>query len=278
MTKHAAESVLELEAAGMPFSRTPEGKIYQRAFGGQSINFGKGGQARRTNAVADRTGHSLLHTLFGQSLAHDCNFFIEYFVLDLIMVDGECRGVIAMSMADGTIHRIRSKHTLIATGGGGRSYFSCTAAHTVTGDGNAWISRQGLPNMDSEFVQFHPTGIYGVGILISEGCRGEGGVLRNSEGERFMPNYAPNAKDLASRDVVSRSITMEIMAGRGYGPKGDHMALHLDHLPQDVLDTRLPGMSELARVFCGVDVSKDPIPIIPTVHYNMGGVPTNWKT
>lgn len=278
MCREAPEAVIELESYGMPFSRTNEGKIYQRAFGGQSLKFGKGGQAYRCAAVADRTGHSMLHTLFGRSLAYDCTFFVEYFALDLIMVDGECRGVIAMSMADGSIHRMRANQTVLATGGYGRAYFSCTSAHTCTGDGNALASRAGLPNEDLEFVQFHPTGIYGAGCLITEGCRGEGGILRNSSGERFMERYAPTAKDLASRDVVSRAMTVEIMEGRGVGPKKDHIYLHLNHLPPEVLHERLPGISETAKIFAGVDVTKEPIPVVPTVHYNMGGVPTDWKT
>jgi succinate dehydrogenase (ubiquinone) flavoprotein subunit len=278
MCREAPAAVLELESYGMPFSRTAEGKIYQRAFGGQSLKFGKGGQAYRCAAVADRTGHSMLHTLFGRALGYDCTFFVEYFALDLLMVNGACRGITAMSMADGTFHRMKANMTILATGGYGRSYFSCTSAHTCTGDGNALVSRAGLPGQDMEFVQFHPTGIYGAGCLITEGCRGEGGILRNSEGERFMERHAPTAKDLASRDVVSRAMTVEIMEGKGVGPKKDHIYLHLDHLPPDVLHERLPGISETAKVFAGVDVTKEPIPVVPTVHYNMGGVPTNWKT
>jgi succinate dehydrogenase (ubiquinone) flavoprotein subunit len=278
MCREAPAAVLELESYGMPFSRTADGKIYQRAFGGQSLKFGKGGQAYRCAAVADRTGHSMLHTLFGRALGYDCTFFVEYFALDLLMVDGACRGIMAMSMADGTFHRMKANMTILATGGYGRSYFSCTSAHTCTGDGNALVSRAGLPSQDMEFVQFHPTGIYGAGCLITEGCRGEGGILRNSEGERFMERHAPTAKDLASRDVVSRAMTVEIMEGKGVGPKKDHIYLHLDHLPPDVLHERLPGISETAKVFAGVDVTKEPIPVVPTVHYNMGGVPTNWKT
>mmetsp|Transcript_5189 Transcript_5189/g.6775 ORF Transcript_5189/g.6775 Transcript_5189/m.6775 type:complete len:633 (+) Transcript_5189:49-1947(+) len=276
MCREAPKAVLELEEFGMPFSRTEDGKIYQRAFGGQSLEFGKGGQAHRCAAAADRTGHAMLHTLYGRSLAFDTTYFIEYFALDLIMDDdGSCVGVMAMNMEDGTIHRIKAKNTVLATGGYGRAYFSCTSAHTCTGDGNAMAMRQGLSNQDNEFVQFHPTGIYGAGCLITEGCRGEGGILRNSEGERFMERYAPSAKDLASRDVVSRAMTMEIRDGRGVGPKQDHIYLHLDHLPPDLLAERLPGISETAAIFAGVDVTKEPIPVLPTVHYNMGGIPTN---
>jgi succinate dehydrogenase (ubiquinone) flavoprotein subunit len=278
MCREAIDAVYELEGYGMPFSRTQEGKIYQRAFGGQSLEFGKGGQAYRCAAVADRTGHSMLHTLFGRALGYNCVFFVEYFVLDLIMVNGECRGVVALNMADGSVHRIRAKQTVLATGGYGRAYASCTSAHTCTGDGNALVSRAGIPNQDLEFVQFHPTGIYGAGCLITEGCRGEGGILRNSQGERFMERYAPTAKDLASRDVVSRAMTLEILNGRGVGPKQDHIFLHLDHLPPEILHARLPGISESAKIFAGVEVTKEPIPVIPTVHYNMGGVPTDWQT
>ncbi|XP_042560319.1 succinate dehydrogenase [ubiquinone] flavoprotein subunit, mitochondrial-like [Clupea harengus] len=277
MTEQAPAAVVELENFGMPFSRTDDGKIYQRAFGGQSLKFGKGGQAHRCCCVADRTGHSLLHTLYGRSLRYDTSYFVEYFALDLLMEDGECRGVIALCMEDGSIHRFRSKNTVIATGGYGRAYFSCTSAHTSTGDGNAMVTRAGLPCQDMEFVQFHPTGIYGAGCLITEGCRGEGGILINSEGERFMERYAPNAKDLASRDVVSRSMTLEIREGRGVGPDKDHVYLQLHHLPPQQLATRLPGISETAMIFAGVDVTKEPIPVLPTVHYNMGGVPTNYK-
>jgi len=276
MCREAPKAVLELEEFGLPFSRTEEGKIYQRAFGGQSLNFGKGGQAYRCACAADRTGHAMLHTLYGRSLAFDTTYFIEYFAQDLIMSEeGECIGVMALNMEDGSIHRIRAKNTVLATGGYGRAYFSCTSAHTCTGDGNAMVMRAGLANQDAEFVQFHPTGIYGAGCLITEGCRGEGGILRNSEGERFMERYAPSAKDLASRDVVSRSMTMEIREGRGVGPKKDHIYLHLDHLPADLLAERLPGISETAAIFAGVDVTKEPIPVLPTVHYNMGGIPTN---
>ncbi|MES1909754.1 MAG: Succinate dehydrogenase [ubiquinone] flavoprotein subunit 1, mitochondrial [Cercozoa sp. M6MM] len=276
MCREAPQAVRELESFGMPFSRTEEGKIYQRAFGGQSLDYGEGGQAKRCCAAADRTGHAMLHTLYGRSLAFGTDYFVEYFALDLIMSeDGkECIGVIAMNMEDGTIHRFRSKNTVLATGGYGRAYFSCTSAHTCTGDGNAMVSRAGLPLQDLEFVQFHPTGIYGAGCLITEGARGEGGILRNSEGEPFMANYAPTAKDLASRDVVSRSMTMEIRAGRGVGKNKDHIHLHLDHLPKEVLAERLPGISETAGIFAGVDVTKEPIPVLPTVHYNMGGIPT----
>lgn len=277
MTREAPKAVIELENYGMPFSRTHDGKIYQRAFGGQSYNFGKGGQAHRCCCVADRTGHSLLHTLYGQSLRYDCNYFIEYFALDLLMEDGECRGVIALNLEDGSIHRFRSKNTVLATGGYGRAFFSCTSAHTCTGDGTAMVARAGLPNQDMEFVQFHPTGIYGAGCLITEGCRGEGGFLINGEGERFMERYAPVAKDLASRDVVSRSMTIEMREGRGCGPEKDHVYLQLHHLPPDQLAERLPGISETAMIFAGVDVTREPIPVLPTVHYNMGGIQTNYK-
>jgi len=279
MCREAPAAVLELEHFGLPFSRTDEGKIYQRAFGGQSLDYGKGGQAYRCACAADRTGHAMLHTLYGRSLGFGCNFFIEYFATDLIMNDsGECVGVMAICMEDGTFHRFKGKSTVLATGGYGRAWFSATSAHTCTGDGGAMVLRAGLPMQDLEFVQFHPTGIYGAGCLITEGCRGEGGILRNSEGERFMERYAPTAKDLASRDVVSRSMTMEINAGRGVGPEKDHLYLHLNHLPPEVLQVRLPGISETAAIFAGVDVTKEPIPVIPTVHYNMGGIPTNWKS
>lgn len=277
MTREAPHAVIELENYGMPFSRTKDGKIYQRAFGGQSYNYGKGGQAHRCCCVADRTGHSLLHTLYGQSLRYDCNYFIEYFALDLLMDGGRCVGIIALCLEDGTLHRFRAKNTVIATGGYGRAYFSCTSAHTSTGDGTAMVTRAGLPNQDLEFVQFHPTGIYGVGCLITEGARGEGGFLINSEGERFMERYAPVAKDLASRDVVSRAMTIEIREGRGVGPEKDHVFLQLSHLPPEQIAMRLPGISETAMIFAGVDVTVDPIPVLPTVHYNMGGIPTNYK-
>ncbi|KAF8467752.1 succinate dehydrogenase flavoprotein subunit [Kalaharituber pfeilii] len=276
MTREAPASVIELENYGCPFSRTEDGKIYQRAFGGQSQKYGKGGQAYRCCAAADRTGHALLHTLYGQSLRHNTNYFIEYFALDLLMEDGECVGVIAYNQEDGTLHRFRAHKTVLATGGYGRTYFSCTSAHTCTGDGMAMVARAGLPNQDLEFVQFHPTGIYGAGCLITEGARGEGGYLLNSQGERFMERYAPTARDLASRDVVSRSMTMEIREGRGVGPDKDHIYLQLSHLPPEILHERLPGISETASIFSGVDVTKQPIPVLPTVHYNMGGIPTRY--
>ena len=276
LCRNAPEAVYELEHFGVPFSRTEEGKIYQRPFGGMTTNFGEGID-QRTCAAADRTGHAILHTLYGQSLRHSTEFFIEYFALDLMMDDeGRCIGITALCMADGSLHRFRAHETILATGGYGRAYFSATSAHTCTGDGSAMAVRAGLPLQDMEFVQFHPTGIYGAGCLITEGSRGEGGILINSEGERFMERYAPSAKDLASRDVVSRSMTIEIREGRGVGPQKDHIYLHLDHLDPDVLAERLPGISESARIFAGVDVTKEPIPVLPTVHYNMGGIPTNY--
>jgi succinate dehydrogenase / fumarate reductase flavoprotein subunit len=275
LCRHAPEAVYELEHWGVPFSRTDDGKIYQRAFGGMTRNFGEG-PIQRTCAAADRTGHAILHTLYGQSVRREVDFFIEYFALDLIMHDGVCHGVTAWKLDDGTLHRFRAQTTILATGGYGRAYFSCTSAHTCTGDGGGMVLRAGLPLQDMEFVQFHPTGIYGAGVLITEGVRGEGGYLTNSQGERFMERYAPSAKDLASRDVVSRSMTIEIREGRGVGPKKDHIFLHLDHLDPKIIHERLPGITESARIFAGVDVTKEPIPVLPTVHYNMGGIPTNY--
>lgn len=277
MTREASKAVIELENYGMPFSRTRDGTIYQRALGGHSYAYGKGGQAHRCCSVADRTGHSLLHTLYGQSLNSDCHYFVEYFALDLLIEDGICRGAIALCLDDGSIHRFRANSTVMATGGYGRAYYSCTSAYTCTGDGTAMVSRQNLPCQDMEFVQFHPTGIYGAGCLITEGCRGEGGYLLNGNGERFMERYAPVAKDLASRDVVSRAMTMEIREGRGTGPNKDHVDLQLHHLPVEQLHDRLPGISETAMIFAGIDVTREAIPVIPTVHYNMGGIPTNYK-
>ncbi|WP_415323194.1 succinate dehydrogenase flavoprotein subunit [Candidatus Pelagibacter sp. Uisw_127] len=276
LCKEAPAAVIELEKYGVPFSRTEDGKIYQRPFGGMTKNYGNG-IVQRTCAAADRTGHAILHTLYGQALKHNTEFFIEYFALDLLMKDGECKGLIAWNLNDGTIHRFRAHSTIIATGGYGKAYYSATSAHTCTGDGNAMVLRAGLPLQDMEFVQFHPTGIYGHGTLISEGVRGEGGYLVNSKGERFMERYAPNAKDLASRDVVSRSMSIEINEGRGVGKEKDHVHLHLSHLDKSIIESRLPGITEAARLFANVDVTKEPIPVVPTVHYNMGGIPTNYK-